>query len=70
MPEYTLYVDGSTECQDIEKQLEVSGLQFISIQRESGGRMVPVLIGPAGVFEGTANIKLYFLARRASHTAP
>ena len=63
MPEYTLYTDQSVESRQIELQLEQSGVDFMRKPYISGGGMVPVLVGPSGVFQGKANIQFYFLGR-------
>lgn len=67
MSEYFLYVDQSRESEQVEQELEQKGIRFIRVLREPGGRILPTLACPEGVFEGTANIKLYFLARRRGH---
>ena len=67
MPDYLLYVDVSKESQEIEKELTRSGIEFMRVKSEPGGRILPYLFGPEGVFEGTADIRLYFLARKFRH---
>ncbi len=64
MADYYLYVDVSRESEAIERELKEKGFQFIKVHREPGGRILPSLTGPQGVFEGSANIKLYFIDRK------
>lgn len=64
MAEYFLYVNGSKACNDIELQLKEHGVSFVRVPYETCGSVLPALTGPAGVFEGTANIQLYFLDRK------
>ena len=70
MPEYRLCVDESTECQEIERALEANGVDFVRCYRESGGTILPSLSGPQGVYDGSVNIKFYFLDRRTGPVAP
>ena len=67
MTEYYLFVDVSHESEVIERELMEKGLQFIKVHKEPGGRILPSLTGPQGVFEGSANIKLYFIDRNLRH---
>jgi hypothetical protein len=68
MAKYTLYVDHSKESGGLEKELDDRGVSFVRVHHESGGKVLPALTGPEGVYEGTANIKLYFLDRRFVHS--
>ena len=68
MTGYYLHVNESKVCRDIEIQLQQRGVNFIRIQHEPCGEVLPALVGPDGVFEGTANIQLYFLFRKRSMT--
>ena len=65
MEDYFLYVNGSKECNYIELKLKEHGVTFIRVPSEPCGSIMPALSGPAGIFEGTANIQVYFLDRHA-----
>ena len=63
MAKYTLYIDGSGSSEVIEKELVSHGVVFFSIAEGAGGRVLPALAGPEGIFEGSTNIRTYFIER-------
>ena len=63
MAEYTLYIDGSGSSEAIKDELVSQGVNFFSISAGAGGRVLPALAGPEGIFEGSTNIRTYFIER-------
>ena len=61
MGKYILFVDNSSSSKDVERELEVRGINFLRIEEDGLGRVLPTISGPKGIFEGTANIHTYFL---------
>jgi hypothetical protein len=63
---YYLHLDESIESKEVEKRLRSLGIALIRVPDRGG--VLPKLIGPEGVFQGTASILTYF-TNRAAHTS-
>ena len=60
-----LYTDKSSASVGVEQALSDRGVKYTRVENGPGERVLPVLVGPTGTFEGATNIRLYFLNRLA-----